>query len=275
MGTTPSVANTQGTTPAVQPPTTAPSQPQAQPTTPTPTEPVAALPTAPAGETLVFEDDMGFDAAEFVENPEPRCPVVLLVDTSDSMQGDPIRELNDGITLFRESLCSDELSGKRVEVAMVAFGSNSYESDFQAPEEFSAPTLQAGGNAPLAEAIDRALEMVHERKETYKKAGVAHYRPWVFLISKGAPSGDLQAAASKIRMGETQGAFAFFSVGIQGADMATLTALSTREPLELKDLCFRELFSWLSTSLQAVSHSQMGSKVGLPNPMSWVAPKKP
>ncbi len=217
---------------------------------------------------------MGFNAAEFVENPEPRCPVVLLVDTSDSMQGDPIRELNDGITLFRESLCADELSSKRVEIAVIAYGNNSFESDFQTPEEFTAPTLQAGGLAPLAEAVDRAVEMVYERKSTYKKAGVANYRPWVFLISKGAPSGDLQAAASKIQMGETQGAFAFFTVGVAGADMATLSLLSSREPLQLKDLCFRELFSWLSTSLQAVSHSQMGSKVGLPSPMNWVSPKK-
>ncbi|MAB81184.1 MAG: hypothetical protein CMJ89_17700 [Planctomycetes bacterium] len=217
---------------------------------------------------------MGFDAAEFVENPEPRCPVVLLVDASDSMQGNPIRELNDGITLFRESLCSDELSGKRVEIAVVAFGNASYESEFQSPEEFTVPTLQAGGNAPLADAIERSIEMVYERKQVYKKAGVANYRPWVFLISKGAPSGDLQAAATKIRLGETQGDFAFFSVGVEGADMATLGLLTTREPLLLKELCFRELFSWLSTSLQAVSHSQMGSKVGLPNPMSWVAPKK-
>ena len=122
--------------------------------------------------------------------------------------------------------------------------------------------------------MDRAIEMVQERKDVYKKAGVAHYRPWIFLISKGAPTGDLEAAASKIRLGETQNAFAFFSVGISGADMVTLGLLSTREPLQLKELCFRELFSWLSTSLQAVSHSQMGSKVGLPNPMGWVAPKK-
>jgi len=34
------------------------------------------------------------DQAEFADNPEPRCPVVLLLDTSGSMQGAAINELN-------------------------------------------------------------------------------------------------------------------------------------------------------------------------------------
>src|SRR5258708_36447153 len=33
---------------------------------------------------------------QFAENPEPRQPVVLLLDCSGSMQGDPIRVLNSG-----------------------------------------------------------------------------------------------------------------------------------------------------------------------------------
>lgn len=34
-----------------------------------------------------------FNASEFVENPEPRCPCLLLLDTSGSMSGRPIQEL--------------------------------------------------------------------------------------------------------------------------------------------------------------------------------------
>ncbi|MCE3202317.1 hypothetical protein [Paenibacillus sonchi] len=32
-------------------------------------------------------------AVEFAENPEPRCPCILLLDTSYSMQGEGIKEL--------------------------------------------------------------------------------------------------------------------------------------------------------------------------------------
>jgi len=53
------------------------------------------------------------DAVEFAENPEPRCPCVLLLDTSGSMQGVPIDALNDGLQTFRDDLIRDELAKKR------------------------------------------------------------------------------------------------------------------------------------------------------------------
>lgn len=38
-----------------------------------------------------------FADAEFAENPEQRCPCLLLLDTSGSMGGRPIAELNEGL----------------------------------------------------------------------------------------------------------------------------------------------------------------------------------
>ena len=46
-------------------------------------------------------DQIPFGAAEFAENPEPRCPCLLLLDTSGSMRGNPIKELNEGIIIFK------------------------------------------------------------------------------------------------------------------------------------------------------------------------------
>ena len=41
------------------------------------------------------------DLVEFTDNPEPRCACVLLLDTSGSMHGSPIRALNEGIRAFQ------------------------------------------------------------------------------------------------------------------------------------------------------------------------------
>ena len=41
---------------------------------------------------------------EFVDNPEPRCPVILLCDTSGSMSGAPINNLNAGLAAFRQEV---------------------------------------------------------------------------------------------------------------------------------------------------------------------------
>ena len=48
-----------------------------------------------------------FSDVEFVEYPEQRCPVLLLLDTSYSMSGAPITELNGGLSTLRQELLND------------------------------------------------------------------------------------------------------------------------------------------------------------------------
>jgi uncharacterized protein YegL len=207
-----------------------------------------------------------FDAAEFVDNPEPRCPCVLLVDTSSSMSGEPIRQLNDGLAAFRDELAADALATKRVELAIVGFGPVSVLADFQSPDTFQPPTLVANGNTPMGQAIVTALDMVDQRKATYRSNGVSYYRPWVFLITDGGPTDSWQEAARRIAESEKAGKVSFFAVGVEGANFEVLSKIATRAPLKLQGLRFRDLFSWLSRSLQNVSRSQVGQELKLENP---------
>ncbi len=61
------------------------------------------------------------EMVEFAENQEPRCPCVLLLDTSGSMHGEKIGALNEGLRAFRDDLLRDPVARKRVEIAVVAF----------------------------------------------------------------------------------------------------------------------------------------------------------
>jgi uncharacterized protein YegL len=196
--------------------------------------------------------DNPFARAEFVDNPEPRCPCLLLLDTSGSMQGEPIRELNDGIATFRQELLADELAAKRVEVGLVTFGPVRVVSDFETVDRFQPPPLAAGGDTPLGQAIVRGMELLRQRKETYRANGVAYYRPWVFLITDGAPTDEWQHAADLVHQGEASRATTFFAIGVEGAKMDVLRRISVRDPVKLKELRFRDCFSWLSNSLPAV-----------------------
>ena len=74
-----------------------------------------------------------FDQAEFAENPEPRCPVVLALDTSGSMQGNAIAEMNEALRAFAAALRSDRLASLRVEVAVIAFGGKVRAIDVRGP----------------------------------------------------------------------------------------------------------------------------------------------
>lgn len=213
----------------------------------------------------VFEQ-VPFGAHKFADNPEPRCPCLLLLDNSGSMAGEPLAELNAGLIQFKDELVADSLVAKRVEVAIVSFGPVSTVTDFVTADEFYPPTLQSAGDTPMGSAIERAVEMVRQRKDVYRANGVAYYRPWIFLITDGAPTDKWERAAQLLREGEATKNFQFFAVGIQGANMDILKQISVRDPLSLKGLRFRDLFSWLSNSMSAVSRSTPGDAIPLENP---------
>ena len=54
-----------------------------------------------------------------VSNPAPRCPVILLLDTSGSMAGAPISELNQGVRQFLDETRNDEAAGMSVELEVI------------------------------------------------------------------------------------------------------------------------------------------------------------
>lgn len=209
-------------------------------------------------------------AVEFATNPEPRCACVLLLDTSGSMAGRPIAALNDGLAAFARDLGLDALARQRVEVAVVTFGGDVHvRQDFITAGQYEPAPLTAGGGTPMGEAVERALDMIERRKVEYRENGIVYYRPWVFLITDGAPTDDWQAASARVRDAEEASGVAFFAVGVEDADMGVLEQLTVRTPLKLQGLQFVELFVWLSQSQRNVSTSKPGDQTALPAVDGW------
>jgi uncharacterized protein YegL len=211
-------------------------------------------------------------AVEFAQNPEPRCACVLLLDTSSSMSGEPIAALNNGLRAFSDDIRGDVLARQRAEIAVVTFGGTvTTVQDFVSAGSFEPPWLSAGGGTPMGAGILEAIDLVEQRKSEYKQHGVEYYRPWVFMITDGAPTDEWTLAADRVRAAEAASALAFFAVGVDNADMGTLGQIAVRTPIRLQGLKFVELFVWLSKSQQRVSAGKPDEQAPLPAVDGWAS----
>lgn len=228
---------------------------------------------------------------EFVENPEPRCPYIILADSSSSMGWTtedgirPIDKLNEGLRIFKNELLRNELAAKRVELGVISFDSTAKNltDGFVSPKEYQPVDIEADGITRMCDAIKLAYALVECRKEQYKAAGVQYYRPWIVLLTDGTPtdtegnpleynSEEFQEVVNLVHNGVSEKKFSFFAIGVgDEVDMDALSQICTtnRPPKKLSGMKFSELFKWLSDSATSRSSSTIGEKVALPVTDGW------
>jgi len=126
----------------------------------------------------------------------------LLLDTSSSMSGRPIDMLNRGFELFCDEIKKDDLARKRAEIAVITFGGVArVEIPFTEGRDLQPRRLNASGSTPMGAALDLALDQLAAQKQAYKQAGLEYYRPWLFVLTDGAPTDGqvFTAAAARVR----------------------------------------------------------------------------
>lgn len=209
--------------------------------------------------------DIGLD--DLVENPTPRVPVSLCLDTSGSMSGDKIRELVSGVNMFYDAVDSDEDAHDAAEISVVQFDSSvSLVHDFASIDRLTRiSSLSASGATAMGAGVNLALDTLEKRKRAYSDNGVIYYQPWLVLMTDGAPTDDIERAVSRVVELVENKKLTVFPIGIgSNANMDTLARFSPhRPPLRLQGLKFAEFFEWLSKSVSRVSRSTPGDTVKL------------
>lgn len=209
---------------------------------------------------------------DLIDNPSARCPVALVLDTSGSMDGDPMTQLNAGIALFIEEVKRDDLARWSVDLAVYTAGGTAdcIQSFIGVENVAGFAPLSANGGTPLGAATQMALNDLEARKNAYQNAGVPYYQPWLVMISDGAPTDNWQATAQTARELSAKRKLVSLPIGVQGADLSVLSAFSHRDAVALDGLKFRALFQWLSASMARVSASTSSdASVQLPSRDAW------
>ena len=207
-----------------------------------------------------------FGAPKIMAPNEAHLACVLLLDTSGSMTGQPIDSLNYALQTFKDQVAMDELASRRVDIAIVEFNNDArIVQDFTPIAQMEPVTLRATGMTYMGAGIDLAIDMVKSRNQFYNSVGTPVFRPWIFMITDGAPTDDIGNAANRIWEEESKGVYGklkFFALGVGNYDINTLFQLTNRV-IELTDTNFDGIFNWMSESMVAISVSRVGEEVRL------------
>lgn len=217
---------------------------------------------------------------EGMQNNSTRVSICLCVDTSTSMGGQPITELNQGISLFFDELFKDEVARYSAEIAIVEFNSN---AELKLPFtevdslEGMESQLTAGGMTSMGAAVNLALNELANKKSEYKKQGLSYYQPWLVIMSDGAPNDSYEKYAKKAYKLSQDGKLLVIPIGIgSSADLGVLSEFSATVPAQnLKDNNFKSFFKWLSASVKKQSESKPDDKFGFDQQnMAWLTGQK-
>lgn len=223
---------------------------------------------------ISFKDNVWEDNAPPIINAnESHMACLFLLDTSGSM-GDkrkdgivPIEELNKAINRFKTQVCKSEKDvANMLDVAIVAFNDNiNIIQDFCPITHMQESNhLTANGGTYMVPAIEKAIEMIHDRVYIYKETGAEPYKPWIVMISDGEPLDDIGNIAAKLTDLSEKNRLAFWSLSLPGANNQVLHELSGKRVLNLIGYNFEGFFDWVNKSMRVFSQSSPGEKVKLP-----------
>ncbi|MCR4911056.1 MAG: VWA domain-containing protein [Bacilli bacterium] len=233
---------------------------------------------------------------DLIYNTSTRIPVCLVVDTSSSMLritddltgvapsrqefrdgqmwnifdgnfNTSMTQVVEGVNRFYDAIREDELAKDSCEIAIVTFDDNvKVLEDFQTidqKETFKEPPT--GDNTNLGAAVNKALDLLDERKQQYKRNGVEYYQPWIIILTDGDAT-DVEVAKQaqeRCRRLEDDKKLTVFAFAIGDADKSKLQPFSRRKVLSIKDDKIKEFFEWLGKSVSIVTTTPTGEKVKL------------
>lgn len=205
--------------------------------------------------------------AELVENPSSRLPVVLVLDTSSSMEGAPLAHLQLALERFLADVAKDEDAQRACELAVLTVGGTvKAHRHFALVQAGWRPALEADGHTPLGKATEKALDLLEARKLQYSSVGNAYFQPWLVLLTDGEPTDSIARASARVADLVRDRKLTVFPIATgEKANRDRLRELAGGvEPLSLGERGFGEFFRWLSASMSQASRSTPGATLTLP-----------
>ena len=153
---------------------------------------------------------------EFTVSEARPLPVILLLDSSGSMEGDKINILNAAVREMLQSFASEDDISAAIHVGVIQFGRTVGWHQPLLPVEDVInqwSDLTASGKTPLGQALTLLRDSLEDRNIVSSRA----YRPTIVLVSDGKPTDDWGGSMAELLASPRASKAARFAMGI-GAD---------------------------------------------------------
>ena len=183
-----------------------------------------------------------------------KLPVYLLLDTSGSMQGEPIESVRTGMQTLVATLRQDPHALESAYLSVITFAEKAAQLlPLTELGQFQMPELAASGTTSMGAALVLLAERVQVEvaKTTAQQKG--DWKPIVFLMTDGESTDDLADGIAAIKRGGF-GTFVACAAGAKAnvAQLQRITESVVR--LDTTDAnAIRAFFKWVSASIATTS----------------------
>lgn len=185
-----------------------------------------------------------------------RLPIYFLIDVSESMVGEPIEQVHNGIRTIIQELRTDPYALETVFVSVIAFAGKAHMlSPLTELFRFYPPVIPIGGGTALGNAMDFLMKDIDDsvQKTTIEMKG--DWKPIVFLFTDGTPT-DSPNAAFKRWNDKYRNKCNLVAISIGDNVDTRMLGTITENVLRLKDtdeVSFKAFFKWITASIKTSS----------------------
>ena len=194
-----------------------------------------------------------------------RLPIYFLIDVSESMVGEPIQQVQEGISTIIQDLKTDPNSLETVWISIIAFaGQAKTITPLQDIISFYPPKFPVGSGTSLSKGLGHLMFELRKNiiKTTAEQKG--DWKPLIFLFTDGVPTDNTKAAIIEWNNNWRRTAnLVAVSFG-EGADKSILSEL-TDNILQLENTDaegYRQFFKWVTDSIKTSSESVENNSSG-------------
>jgi len=187
-----------------------------------------------------------------------KFPVYIVVDVSESMAGETLAVLEQGMRAIVSDLMTDPQALEMVWISVIGFaGRPRTLAPMTELAEFVPPHLPVGGGTALGAALTHLMDAIDRDVTRSSAERKGDWRPMVFLLTDGVPTDDPEPAIARWQS-KYAPRVSLVAVSIGGmADRRVLDRIG-EDVMALDDTVegsFKRFIAWISNSVKASSQS--------------------